>query len=620
MKINRKVISDRELFEKSIDVVEYLVNAKIGLQISKGDNWCNFGGIDKIDSKKMYLINLSSSRNSAIPRYTALIHELGHILYETPFTPIKKLLRKWDPQTYWQDTSHAVDLYHTIFNVLEDQRIESQISKSYLGHKKRFEKTRHDLGKAGFGDYEDMENPAFGLLAIRFMRDDLIKNTKYYHIYKQALDNVEETDRFGALRVLISIKDCIDEFLAKKESSKQGTQNHNLKTKLDQETNVFTSLSEEEKQEIIKNVERNFGSTICEENRRKIIAQAEKSKKETYDTFQSKNKKHNQLKKSSSPDFSIPPELNKERHSQDQIRELLKNGKEEGEKQHQEIREKLIARNRTDNTLPNVKKILRPASNYTIDYKTAKGLNKVFKLLKLRSKSAIDFTGSQIDINEYVENLTKGTNLNRCYENRKPDIGASIIISIDASSSMISDQKIIIARNLVGTLFKSINGVKNTEIRGNIWGSNTSGEIGITEINNIQDVKRISAGNYEHSYPYTPLHMGLEYSMKMLKEMRGRKKLLILITDGFPNYHRNGDSIPNNIYKQQCKKSLQKVLTITPNVVCLLVGPEHDEIKRIMTEIFTSKRFIIVPNMQKASQNIVKKFRQFIAKNVQNPF
>ena len=82
---------------------------------------------------------------------------------------------------------------------------------------------------------------------------------------------------------------------------------------------------------------------------------------------------------------------------------------------------------------------------------------------------------------------------------------------------MRSDKKIIIARNLVATLFESIRGIKNTEIRGNIWGSNTSGEIGITEINNIQDVKRISAGNYEYSYPYTPLHMGLEYSMKMLK-------------------------------------------------------------------------------------------------------
>ena len=91
MKINRKVISDRELFEKSIDVVEFLANAKINLQIFRGENWCTFQGIDKQDSKMLYTINLSSSRNAAIPRYTALVHELGHILYETPFTPIKKL-------------------------------------------------------------------------------------------------------------------------------------------------------------------------------------------------------------------------------------------------------------------------------------------------------------------------------------------------------------------------------------------------------------------------------------------------------------------------------------------------------------------------------------------------
>ena len=50
MKIDHKIISDKELFEKSIDVVEYLVNAKISMQISKGDNWCHYGGIDKEDS------------------------------------------------------------------------------------------------------------------------------------------------------------------------------------------------------------------------------------------------------------------------------------------------------------------------------------------------------------------------------------------------------------------------------------------------------------------------------------------------------------------------------------------------------------------------------------------
>ena len=159
-------------------------------------------------------------------------------------------------------------------------------------------------------------------------------------------------------------------------------------------------------------------------------------------------------------------------------------------------------------------------------------MNKVFKLLKLQSKSVIDFSGTEIDIDEYVENFSKGTNLNRCYKNSKPDHGASIVISIDASSSMRSDKKIIIARNLVATLFESIKGIKNTEIRGNIWSSDDSGEIGITEINNIKDAKKISIVPH---YYLTPLHMGLEYSIKMLKEMRGSKKLLILITDGYPN-------------------------------------------------------------------------------------
>ena len=253
MKINHKIISDKELFEKSIDVVEFLSNAKINLQIFRGENWCTFQGIDKQDSKLLYTINLSSSRNPAIPKYTALVHELGHILYETPFTPIKKLLKQWDPDAYWQDTSHTVKLYHEIFNVLEDQRIESQISKSYLGHKKRFEATRYNLGQAGFGDYSDFENPAFALLAIRFMRDDLVKNTKYYHIYKQALDDVEETDRFGGLRVLISIKYCIDEYLRNNKKPQSNNSKSGTPTVIDRKNYQNTAIAENKnKEKIIK--------------------------------------------------------------------------------------------------------------------------------------------------------------------------------------------------------------------------------------------------------------------------------------------------------------------------------------------------------------------------------
>ena len=315
-----------------------------------------------------------------------------------------------------------------------------------------------------------------------------------------------------------------------------------------------------------------------------------------------------------SPDFPIPPELQKSDFSEDEIKEIIQDGKKQGEEQFQNIQNKLISRPRLDNTLSNVKKILRPSCNYEIDRKIAKGMNKVFKLLKLRSKSFIDISGTQINVDEYIENISKGTNLNRCYENSKSAHGASIVISIDASLSM-HDEKIITARNLVATLFESIKGIPNMELRGNIWSSHGSGLIGITEINNIKDVKQISVRS---NFNLTPLHMGLEYSMKMLKEMRGTNKLLILITDGEPNYYKNHNLVPDNIYNNQCKRSLQKVLKITPNVICFLVGKEDNNIKKIMTDIFTSKRFIIVPTMKKASQNTIEKFRHFMIKNIQN--
>ncbi len=601
MKINRNLISETELFEKSIDIVEFLSNAKIDLQIVKGENWCTFRGNDKKDGKKLYTISLSSSRNTAIPIYTALIHELGHILYESPFTPVKKLLGIQKPKKHQKTISTNVrsniysELYHKVFNVLEDQRIESQISKSYLGHKNRFEKTRYDLGQAGFGQYSNFENPAFALLAIRFMRDDLVKNTRNYYIYKKALEDVEETDRFGALRVLISIKKYIDEYLAKDSPSTIPNSNHhhnNLDRRLQEAYDDHRKHQEQANAKFAKEMQ-----DLKEKAEQQITGNLPK------------NNKHR------SPDFSIPPELENLIHSENEIKKMLQDGKKQGEEQFQQLQEKLYSRPRIDNTLPNVKKISRTSCNYEINRKIAKELNKVFKLLKLRSKPFIDFSGSQIDVDEYIENVTKGTNLNRCYENSKPVNGASIVISIDASGSMGSNQSIGTARNLVATLYESIKGIPNTELRGNIWGSNGEGEIGITEINNIKDVKQISV-----KYPYisTPLHMGLEYSLKMLKEMQGKKKLLILITDGGPSYYKNNYPIPDRIYNTQCKTSLQKVLRTTPNVICFLVGNENDFIKKIMTNIFTSKRFITVPTMKKASQQTIQKFRHFVIKNVQN--
>ena len=87
--------------------------------------------------EKVYTINIATPAVKGINKYTALLHELGHVLYKSPFTPIKKLLKN----------SKNYSLYFSIFNVLEDHRIESHLSENYIAYRQRFEKTCTALGK-----------------------------------------------------------------------------------------------------------------------------------------------------------------------------------------------------------------------------------------------------------------------------------------------------------------------------------------------------------------------------------------------------------------------------------------------------------------------------------------
>ena len=605
-------LSNTELFSKTRDLIEYATNSKITLQYMKGSNWCRFTGYEK-EKLKLFTINVATPPEKNIPRYTGLLHELAHVLYESPFTPIKKLLEKWGRLNYQK--AH----YMQVFNILEDQRIESHLTKSYLGYQRKFEQTRTGLGKDLQYDMNSLNDPLFILLAIRFFRDDLVKNSPNYDIYKDAIENVAGTDKFGALRVLISIKKYLDEYLSGNDSA------------------ALPNCPEE-------NIDNHYN--VDKNNPRPKILE------KTSDEWINPNSSNNETGKKDelSEDCLIPEELTKENYTQKEIEDILKDGAAKGEKQYQDVRNQLFYGFSDDNLPPNVKKIERKPTSYKIDYKIASGMNKIFKLLRMRNKSFIDYSGHEIDVNEYVENVTKGTNINKSYEFIGKSKGVAIVISLDGSGSMNND-KIKTARKLVATLFESIKGIPNVELRGNIWASSTDGEIGITEINNIHDVKKLTVDDH---YYLTPTHMGLEYSMRMLKKMKGERKLLIMVTDGKPEYMKNGSHVSIVGYKKTCKKSLQKVLNITPNVMCVIITTSDSErvkatnqfrqfinqshpqarvflhtklmklieeddpsqVKNFIIELFGNKRVIAVDNIHNGSEKIVKQFRQFILKNM----
>ena len=599
---NRQHLSEQELFVKTTNMVEYVVDAKIRLIFTGGTNFCNFNGYEtEFESRdgalsrykknkkiKFFSINIATPPQKHITQYTALLHELGHILYESPFTPMKLLLENWN----------APKLYYEIFNILEDQRIESHLARSYIGYKIRFDKTTNDLGKSMKSTY-DVNDPGFILLAIRFHRDDLVKNSKNYKFYKKALENVVRTDKFGSLRILISIKKYIEGFLSAQEGEKYSNNKNKKKTNRQGENGL--NIPDHIKKQFPKNP---------------TMKQCDKlSRHSRENTFPSRTLNTDNH---SSIDSRIPNELLQSDYTDDEIDKIVNQGKAKGEKQFQKIRDKLLEVYRQDNSPSHIKKVERPQVKYKVDKIISKGLKKIFRLLKLRDRPFIDYTGYEVNVNEYIENFIKGTNLNRSYENNQKGNGASIVISIDGSGSMRSQYQIDTARNLVATLFDSIKGIPNIEIHGNVWSSNQSGDVGITEIKNIQDVKKISIHNY---YQMTPTHVGLEYSMEMLKRMTGYNKLIILITDGFPNYSKNDKIIPRQVYLKTCRRSLQKVLKVTPNVLCISVSPQSDSevIRSINEKLFGKKRIISVNNMQDASEKIIKEFRKFIVKNMVNP-
>ena len=51
----------------------------------------------------------------------------------------------------------------------------------------------------------------------------------------------------------------------------------------------------------------------------------------------------------------------------------------------------------------------------------------------MRNKPYVDYHGYEIDIEEYVNNLIRGIDISKSFENLKKSHGSSIVISIDGS-------------------------------------------------------------------------------------------------------------------------------------------------------------------------------------------
>jgi hypothetical protein len=580
-KRNTDILSNKEMFVKYASIVEFVRDCNIRIIHAGKQNKVVLDSTDENGFNK-FTIYSATPNVAGIEKLIGIVHELAHVLFQSPFTATNKLIKMWDA------TSKMNGVYFNMFNVLEDQRIESHMGKMYLKHGHRFLKTREKLGMLMGMDLK-YKHPVSLMLGIRFMRgEDLAKRSEYYPAFKEALDKVEFTDKFGALRVLVSIKPIIDKMFNEREEEQKELEERRARHGTD-DPNDSESLTVEESRGLqVSHREDQENNLLNQDNQQRSNGENEE----------------------------VPEELEDiTKLTQEDVDNMIADSREEGDGAVEEVYDKLRGNNEVDKRPAGVVYVKRPDEKVTIDYNISKGMIRTFKHLMMKNKEFIDHEGEDIDVESYVEGIIRGSDMGNCRINKKTTHGASIVVSIDGSGSMSWNNKIDIARNLVATMYDSIKNLPNIELRANVWSGDSKGEMGITEINNKHEVKNISLTNKYYS---TPTHMAFEYSARMLKEMNGSKKLLIIVTDGQPAYSKGGYRISDPNYLKMCRKSLLKAKCVTTNIMCIIVGGGgiNRRNRDMMGSLFKPSALMRVPTMENASETVIKRFKQMVIKSL----
>jgi len=280
--------------------------------------------------------------------------------------------------------------------------------------------------------------------------------------------------------------------------------------------------------------------------------------------------------------------------------------------------------------------------------KIAAQLTKIFDKIKETKKIKISENGSEIDIEALLQAKSKGYGDFMVDEVRSN--GLMILVTIDGSGSMQGENGISQARNLVATMFRSVESIPQVKILANVWSSDILGNVGITPVRIEAECNRINtdtitwtpeidkfcwpavpdgspldhlldqdgsgtfvydnpADPHKYAMTFTPTHEALRYSGKQLAKYSG-KKLLIMITDGYPQYYKNWKAFPEQTLVNLTMKEYRKAQRYCRNIMCINVSPD-DGSRKNLKRIF-KKNYVEFPGMDKASEFVLKSFRKAV--------
>ena len=213
--------------------------------------------------------------------------------------------------------------------------------------------------------------------------------------------------------------------------------------------------------------------------------------------------------------------------------------------------------------------------------KVVKEIKHLLRSFKEKRRDSISSDGDELDIGSYID--MKANGYGECMVDSVKKHGLSICVSIDASGSMSSHNPIV--EKIMATIWKSIEGTKTIDLKCIAWASDSAGNMHIRRY----DEDSIGYLNKQRG-GYTPTHFGVKIGSEELAKMKGERKLLIIITDGYPNYYKNNVKIRGDVSGRETIKAFKIALKYNPNILVLGVGYYTSYMKQMFGNKFISCR------------------------------
>ena len=599
------VLTDKDLMpEKDYDmkkagIISQVVGKPVVVEYGCGANYCY-----ETKNKTGFVIHKASPKIVGINGNTATNHELAHVLFGSFDARAYKTMHAWaknislemcghdieNASLAEKYEGHAYSIYTEAYNIIEDQRIESMWSKIYLGNKKDFIETRKKLGK----ELKAYNNPSAVLLAKRFFRDDLVKQSDYTNV-APIIHDVEGKEIRATVIVLRKVKPYLDEIIKK--------------FKKDQESllSAKTSLFDKKKFEAHKPRDERM-SPLEEAVAREDIRERSSIVEQDVATMPQKkledNTRQNGVDMKEVEEYT-DNEMGVDDDDEDSYEDSLEEEKELADATITMVKQELAGNGKPPLEIrgkTKYKQILKKQepSKINVNSTWINNIKRMFKSYKEKPKQIISSEGYDLDVGSFID--MKSTGYGDCFIEDIRKNGLSIVLSIDGSGSMRGTKNIMVQR-ICGTIFKAIEDIPNIDMKCITWSSDSKGLTWLKKYEKYDDLKHLN----EQPLGYTPTHVGISVGSEELSKMSGRRKLLILITDGAPQYHFNGRRVALPVILKTIVKAYKMSTKKTPNM--LMVGVGYGT--HLFANLFKGK-FISCTNEQDLEKFMMKTIRKEI--------